>query len=33
MGLPVGFSTATSKQNDLRRMSNDLAIDLVLVRE
>jgi hypothetical protein len=33
MGLPLGFSTATSKQNDLRRMSNEYAVDLVLVSE
>ena len=32
-GLPVGFSTATSKQNDLRRMSNECAVDLALVRD
>ena len=31
--LPVGDSIATSKQNDLRRMSNDWAVDLVLVSE
>src|ERR1700733_11709936 len=32
-GLPVGPSRATSKQNDLRRMSNECAVDLVLVSE
>ena len=32
-GLPVESSQATSKQNDLRRMSNECAVDLVLVRE
>ena len=28
-GLPSGPSRATSKQNDLRRMSNEYAVDLV----
>jgi hypothetical protein len=32
-GLPVESSRATSKQNDLRRMSNDRAVDLALVSE
>jgi hypothetical protein len=32
-GSPVGPSRATSKQNDPRRMSNDCALDLDLVRE
>ncbi len=32
-GLPVESSTATSKQNDRRWMSNDRAVDLALVRE
>ena len=32
-GLPVGSSRATSKQNDLRRMSNECAVDLALVSE
>src|ERR1700733_15270928 len=32
-GLPVGPSHATSKQNDLRRTSNECAVDLVLVSE
>src|SRR3984957_18682909 len=32
-GLPAGPSHATSKQNDLRRMSNECAVDLVLVSE
>ena len=32
-GLPVGPSSATSKQNDLRRMSNECAVDLDLVSE
>jgi hypothetical protein len=32
-GLPAGSSRATSKQNDLRRMSNDCAVNLVLVCE
>jgi len=31
--LPVESSHATSKQNDLRRMSNDCAVDLALVSE
>ncbi len=32
-GLPAGPSRATSKQNDLRRMSNECAVDLALVSE
>ena len=32
-GLPVACSNATSKQNDLRRMSNDHAVDLVLISD
>src|ERR1700678_2848428 len=32
-GLPVESSHATSRQNDLRRMSNDRAVDLALVSE
>ena len=31
--LPLGDRLATSKQNDLRRMSNDSAVDLVLVND
>lgn len=31
--VPAGPSRATSKQNDLRRMSKDHTVDLALVRE
>jgi hypothetical protein len=31
--LPVESAQATSRQNDLRRMSNECAVDLVLIRE
>jgi hypothetical protein len=33
MGLPAGFFRATNRQNDLRRMSNDWAVDLAVVGE
>ena len=31
--MPAEFSRATSKQNDFRRISNDSAVDLALVRD
>jgi hypothetical protein len=33
MGLPIASCITTSKQNDLRRTSNDCAVDLALVCE
>ena len=32
-GLPFEASVATSKQNDLRRMSNEWAVELSLIRD
>ena len=32
-GWPAGSARATSKQNDLRRMSNECAVDLAVLRD